>query len=293
MKKIASLIILLVLTASLVACVDSTGSGTDKTPSLGDGAGTSSGNEVSLAETVLIEQDNVKITATGFDNDGFFGSGVKVLIENNSAQNLTFQVRDSSINGAMVDTLFSEDVVARKKANATITFVSADLKTAGIETIKDIEFKIIALDTESYDTVFESQVIELKTSADSAFVQTFDDSGEILYNEGGIKVVAKKLSSEDSFWGSELYLYVENKSEKNLTVQTRDVSINGFMVDPVFSCDILSQKVAYSSITFMESDLTDNGITDITELELNLVFLDAKTFDTVKESDVIKVSFNG
>ncbi len=292
MKKILALGILLVLTVSLAACVDGSAGGIESTIGGTESPIGGIGSEATLSETVIAEQDNVKVTVTGMDYSGFFGPGVKVLIENNSAQNLTIQVRDSAVNGAMIDTLFSEDVAGGKKANSTIVFSSGELETAGIKVIKDIEFKIVFLNSETYDTVFSSQVIQLTTSADPSFVQTFDDSGELLYNGDGVKVVAKKLSSEDSFWGSELYLYIENNSGRDLTVQARDVSVNGFMVDPVFSCDVSSQKVAYSSITFMESDLVDNGITDISELELTLIFFDFETFDTVKESDIIKVSFS-
>ena len=65
------------------------------------------------------------------------------------------------------------------------------------------------------------------------------------------------------------------------------------MVDPVFSCEILSGKVAFSSVTFLESDLTDNGIEDITELELKLNIFNKETWDDIKDTDIIKISFNG
>lgn len=298
MKKLLSLVLVLILAVSLVACTGTTEPGTDKTPSVGGtsdntpSSGETSKQEITLDETIIYNENDVKIIATGMDYSGFFGPSIKVLIENNSAKNLTVQSRDSAINGAMIDTIFSEDVAAGKKANTTITFTESELNTAGIKTIKNIEFKIVLLDTDSYDTVATSETIALTTSADASFAQTFDSTGETLYDKDGIKVVAKKLSSEDSFWGSELYLYIENNTQKYLTIQARDVSINGFMVDPSFSCDILPGKVAYSSITFFESDLTDNGITDISELELKLHIFEAESWDTVKETDIIKISFN-
>jgi len=87
-------------------------------------------------------------------------------------------------------------------------------------------------------------------------------------------------------------LYIENNTDKAITVQARDVSINDFMVDPVFSCEVISGKKAFDTITFMESDLTDNGITDINDLELKLHIFDTETWDTIKDTDIIKISFN-
>ena len=60
-----------------------------------------------MEQTVLVDQDNVVITATGMD-ESVFGLELKLLIENNSDTNLTFQVRNASVNGYMADTdLFS------------------------------------------------------------------------------------------------------------------------------------------------------------------------------------------
>ncbi|MBO5247733.1 MAG: hypothetical protein J6B54_00340 [Clostridia bacterium] len=293
MKKLLSLALILVLTFSFASCVDVSETGTDKNPSTGGNTTPSDKTEVTLSEKVIFNQNDVEITVTGMDYSGFFGPSVKVLIENNSQKNLTVQTRDSSVNGAMIETIFSEDIAAGKKANSSIVFAENELKTAGIQTIKNIEFKIYLFDTESYDDVATSETITLTTSADVSFDQIFDKSGETLYDEDGIKVIAKKLSSRDSFWGSELYLYIENNTEENITIQTKDVSINGFMVDPVFSCEILSGKVAFSSVTFLESDLTDNGIEDITELELKLNIFNKETWDDIKDTDIIKISFNG
>ena len=293
MKKLLSLAITILLAVSLTACIDTTGTDSDLTPSIGGNSDSlDTGTEVTLAETVIFDQGNVKITVTGINNTGFFGPEIKLLIENNSTQNLTVQTKDSAVNGAMIDTIFSEDVAAGKKANSAITLMSSELDASGIKTIKDIEFKIHLFDTDSFDDVTTSETVRLTTSADTAFVQTFDKSGEAIYDADGIKVVAKKMSSEDSFWGSELYLYIENNTEKYVTLQTKDVSVNGFMIDPIFSCDVLPGKVAFSSITFLESDLTDNSITDISELELKLHIFDAESWDTIKDTETIKISFN-
>jgi hypothetical protein len=106
------------------------------------------------------------------------------------------------------------------------------LKAAGITTIKDIEFSLHIFDTESMDTIVDTDLIKLKTSVDESFVQKFDDSGFTAYDADGIKVVVKEMNSSESFWGSDIYLYIENNTDKDITVQARDVSVDGFMIDP-------------------------------------------------------------
>ena len=46
----------------------------------------------------------------------------------------------------MIDTMFSCDVAPGKKANDGITFYSSELKRAGIETIKEIQFQLHIFD---------------------------------------------------------------------------------------------------------------------------------------------------
>ena len=247
--------------------------------------------DITIEEQVIFEGNDIKVTATGLTNDDFFGPSVTVLIENNSSNNITVQSRYSSVNGVMIDSLLSADVVAGKKTNDTISFSADSLEIAGITTIKDIELSLHIIDAESWDTLIDTDIITINTSADSSIVQEYDNSGHLAYDSDGIKIVIKNLNSSSSLWGSDVHVYIENNTNENITVQARDVSLNGFMVDPIFSCDVLSGKRAFDTITFMESDLTDNNISDITDLELKFHIINLESWDLIKDTDVIEVSF--
>lgn len=157
--------------------------------------------------------------------------------------------------------------------------------------MKDIELSFNILDASTFDTITESKAISIKTSADKNYEQKFDESGFVAYEKNGIKIVVKKLESENSFWGSDIYVYLKNETDQDITVQASNVSINGYMVYPMFSSDIVAGKVSYDTMTFLESDLEDNGITNIEDLELQFNILDMKSYDTIADSDIVKVSF--
>ena len=123
MKKLLVLILAALL---LTSCVASTGE-TTPVSSVETTASAAVSAEVTVAETVLLDEAGVKITATGFDSDAFLGPELKILIENNADKNLTIQTRSASVNGWMVGTSISKDVAAGKKANSGITFMSSDL----------------------------------------------------------------------------------------------------------------------------------------------------------------------
>lgn len=248
-------------------------------------------SEVTVEPKVLLDQDGIIITLKSLNIDDLFGPALKILVENGSDKSVTIQIRNAAINDVMIENIFSCDVVAGKNANDEIIFMQSDLDAAGIETIKDIEFKFQISDTETWDTVFDTNTINITTSADPSYVQTYDDSGFIALNQNGYKVVIKKIDNEDSSWGADIYVYLENNNEINTTIQVRDVSINGFMMEPIFSCDIVVGKKAYDSITFLESDLIDNDITSIDEMELAFHIFDEESWDTAFDSETITVTF--
>lgn len=296
MKKFIAILTALTIVFSLAGCVSQPQSEGKAPVSVSeseskDGVSKKTSSDVSVAEKVVFDGNGIKITVKGLGTDGLFGPELKLLVENNGSQNVTVQVRNLSVNGIMADSTFSCDVASGKKANDEISISSSGLKAAGIEVIKEIEFSFHIFDSDSWDSIVDSDAIRIETDADPSYVQTVDDSGFVAVDRDGIKLVIKKLDSEDSFWGADVYVYVENNSDRDITVQARDVSVNGFMADPSFSCDVPAGKKAFDTITFMESDLESNGITDITTLELYFHVFDMNNWDGIFDSDTVTVMF--
>lgn len=295
MKKIFSIIISLSVLLSLAAC--GTPSNSDvQTPSnvspdsSSSQQGTINSKDASIVETILLDEAGVKITAKSL-GDSMWGSEVKILIENNSEKNLTVQARNSSINGYMVENMLSADVAAGKKANDSITFMSSDMELCGIEAIASMEFSFHIFTTDDWETYLDTSVIQLKTSIADTYTQTYDDSGDVAYDKSGVKIVIKGLSTDDSLLGPSILVYIENNSQQNITVQTRDVSINDFMLDPIFSCDVAPGKRAVDTITFMSSELEDNNISAIETVELSFHIFDYSDWETIADTDTITIDF--
>lgn len=247
--------------------------------------------DVTIEESVLLDQAGIKITAKGFSDDSLWDNEIKLLIENTSDVNLTVQVRNFSVNGYMIDPSISADVAVGKKANDSISFSQSDLDKCGIKTIADIEFTFHIFNSDTWDTYLDSDIIQIKTSAADGYIYTYDDSGEEVYNKNGIRIVVKGLSEYDSIFGPGIILYIHNDTSKNITVQTRDVSVNGFMIDASFSPDIAAGKHCVSSITFFSSDLEENEIREIQSAELYFHIFSSDTWDTIADSDIINLEF--
>lgn len=239
-----------------------------------------------IEQQVLLDQNNVVITATEYTKDSFMGDGITLLIENNSDQNLTIGCNALIVNNYMIDHSFVSDVAAGKKANETLYLSSSELEAAGIESVGQIEVYFHVYDPESYEDVFDPEVATIQTSEFANMDTAPNDEGTELYNEGGVRIVGKMVD-EDSFWGTAILLYMENNSGKNIGIQCSNMSINGFMMTPYFSSDVYNSKKAIDDISVMSSELEENGIESINEVELQFHMYDLDTDDTIVDSEPI------
>ena len=246
---------------------------------------------VTIEEQVLVEQDGIKITATEMTEDSFWGQGVMLLIENDSDKNISVGCKALIINDYMITDLFSTSVAAGKKVNEPMYFTSRQLKAAGITNVGQIEMYLHITDKDSWTTLFDSECIVIQTSAYEHMDTEIEVEGKELYNQDGIRIVGQYVD-ENSFWGTAVLLYTENTSGKNVKISCDNMSINGFMVSPIFSSTVYDGKKSFDDITIFSSDLEQNGIEAVEEIELSFKILDPDNYNEIAKSDAISFSVN-
>lgn len=240
-----------------------------------------------IEEQVLLDVDGIKITATELVEDSIWGKGIRLLIENNSEQDLGFSCDALIVNNYMISNLFSATVTAGNKANETLDLFSTELEAAGIENIGQIELYIHTFDPESYMTLTNYEKMTIQTSDYANMDTKAMDDGMELVNQDGIRIVGKYVD-EDSFWGAGVLLYLENSSGKNVGIACDDMSVNGFMMSPYFSATVYDGKMAVNEITLLSTELEENGITTIEDMELKFRVYDVDTYQTIFETDAIE-----
>lgn len=246
--------------------------------------------EITIAETVLYDANNIKVTATGYE-DGWMGPEIKILVENNSDKNALITTASVSANGYMMPfaSLYAE-VAAGKKANETLSLMASELKQSGIETLAELQFYIQVQDPETWETVDTSELITLNTSA-APFEQPVDDAGDVLYDANGIKIVCKGLK-QDIIWDGTVVFYMENNSGKAVSIYAENVSVNGFMQDVGLWSDLRSGTKLIDGMSIIDlSDLEIESIDEIKNIEFNLRMIDAATWDNIVTTDVLILNF--
>ena len=244
--------------------------------------------ETSITKQVLYDENDIKITATGIKDDSILGKGVELLIENSGDKNVGVDCNALIVNNYMITDLLSTSVAAGKKVNEVMYMSSSELEAAGIENIGQIEVYFHIFDDSSFETLWDVPCITIKTSDFDKMDVSPQDDGFELYNEGGIRIVGKYVD-EESFLGKTVLMYIENNSGRNIGVQVDNMSVNGFMVENIFSPTVYSGKMAIGNIELSSSDLEDNGITSIDNIELTFIIYNPDTYETIVKSD--KVSF--
>lgn len=109
-------------------------------------------------EQVLLDQNGIKITFTGIEEERS-RVNIKLKIENNTEASIMVQQRDMSVNGIMMDGIFSPTIAAGKLANDEITIYSSDLEENGIDQIENVELKFYVFGDSALDIVLESEII--------------------------------------------------------------------------------------------------------------------------------------
>lgn len=244
-----------------------------------------------ISETVLVDESGVKITAKSLDIGDWYGPEIKLLIENNTDTGLTVQCRNLSVNGYMVDSLISCDVASGKKANDGLTIYASSLEQCGIKTIADVEFSFHIFTTDGWDDYLDTAPVVIRTSAADTYSYEYDDSGDLLYQENGITIISKGMYSGDGEQG--LSVYIQNESGFPITAQIRDLSINGFMSDCIFSPDIANGKRAISSIKFSSSSIEENEITEIEDVTFRFHVFNSEDWGETFGSEPITITKDG
>ena len=251
---------------------------------------TTDSGSISIEQQVIYNKDSIKITVTALETDSYYTS-LCLLTENNSQKNIRITSENSSINGLMFYSSCYINVSPGKKSNDKILFHTKDLKGANITAIKDIEFTLVLSDPDTYQEIDTSDIIKISIPGNENYVQTYDDSGIVAYEDSNIKIVAKKVSASDEQPCSNVSFYIENNTGKDIHLSANNVSVNGYMVGSLYFPNIRADRRLLDSGAFYDTDLTKNSITDIEEIELSFEIRDEKTYDTIIETEPISIKF--
>lgn len=286
MKKLVPLLLALTLMMSLVACGGGTSSNNGDKPSTSSQSGenndnnsaednksnTEEENKITFEEIVVVDNDECVIKITEIDPDNMWGFSLKAQLENKSAdKTYMFSVESAAINGVQCDPFFASEVAAEKKANEEISFSDSSLEENGVGEFSDIELTFRVYDSNDWtaDEVAKETVHVYPYGEDKAvaFVRETRASDNVIIDNEYVTITVIGYENDD-IWGYTVNLFLQNKTDSTVMFSVDEASVNGYMADPFYANSVSAGKCAFSSMSWSDTTLEENGITEVEEIEM-------------------------
>lgn len=238
---------------------------------------------VEFKEITVIDNEECAIRITDIDPDDSWGYTIKACFENRSAdKNYMFSVQTAAVNGIEADPFFATTIAAGKKGNSKIQFSNKELYEPDIGDFTDIEITFRVYDSDDWmaDAVALETVHIYPYGEENAkhYVRAAQPQDIVLIDNDSVSVIVTGFT-EDSIWGYTANLYLVNKTDKELMFAVDDVSVNGFMADPFWARSLTGGKVCFTSMSWSNSTLEENGIETVEEIEMNLRAYDSNNWN--------------
>lgn len=131
----------------------------------------------------------------------------------------------------------------------------------------------------------EAQIAELQ--AELKELKGEDAESEVLYQDDLLTITYDGM--KESNLGYKVNFVIENTSDQKLTVQVRDTSINGIMIDPMCSIEVAPGKKAKDGFTVFGEDAEENPMNDVENIETKFHIIKGDGFSDYIDTDNIVI----
>lgn len=232
--------------------------------------------------TVLYDADDVLIVADWREGEPFPGD-LPVYIQNASRNDISVTNNNAYINGYLME---SAVVFSEVQAGQTVCdYLWQDIegmRSAGIETVAQMIFRLEILDMDTYTFLEESDEIALEFEVPGDFVQPVNDSGQVLLDEGGVKVVCQGYGSVNG-WNNTVQFFFENQTDRDIVFAMSGMYLNGKYVDCINYMTLPAGTRAVNDM-FLFFYLEEQGVrdrSDVRSLEVKLAVQDGESYAIV------------
>lgn len=268
--KVAAVLTSAALCAGLVACSSSEDADEGSAET---GEAVEEEEDDGFLSTVLLEEDEYTITATGLGQDEEGNYELELSIVNDSeSETYEFESYNCAVNGIELSCELDVEVGPGETVEGEVVFYAEDLEEQeemGVEfDFTDVELRLSVYEAEDGDRVLYTlaHFYPYGESEASTFEFEMEDDYETLIDNDSLTVVLVGQGERDD-GDYALYLYVENKSDSGIEVYAVDESVNGESATTLGYVDVDAGHAAFGCVYWGDSTLEDLGITDLEDIE--------------------------
>ena len=251
------------------------------TRNLGECAG------VTIEKQVLVDQNGIVISALEYVYDADGKEGIMLSVTNNTDSTISIYTDTIIVDNYAISSYFMEDVAAGETVNSMLEFELFDLDPAFVGAVEQVELALVVYDTNSCDEVLTTDLINIQTSAYANPDEVSIPEGVELYNEGGIKIIGMYVDP-DGIYGTDVMLYVENTSDKNIEIEAVKVVANGVEMESWFDGFVNAGKKKVGPLELNNEEQVDGEVEKVEDVEVQFEIMDRDTYDIIGYSDTVK-----
>ena len=191
-----------------------------------------------MAETVLVDNDQVTFAVVSAQENAHTGMQLQVRCVNKTDRTLLFSWDMVSVCGYMYDPFWAQEVAGGKTANSTVYLDTLELERMGVAAVEEISFTLRVVDSENWmdEPLVDAPFTIYPTGLDPDTLQLPehpDTAGQVVIADNqDLRFVVERADRENNA-GYILHVYMENKTDRNLMFSWDMVSVNGYMIDRV------------------------------------------------------------
>jgi len=242
-----------------------------------------------ISNEVLFDNEYGRMTILSGNDEGYGYFNFDVLCENKTSdKTLNFSVSEAAVNGWSTNIYYEEAVAPGEQTTSTMNIYDFAIDTIPIEAPDKLELGVRLYD---YDDPWGEEVYLVddiytvyptgKTEAQITVPARPSDDDEMVVADSDDLTFIIVDEVEESYWGYELMLYIQNKTDKTLNYSWENVTINGQSVEPYWGLDVHPGRQALSSAAVSTEDIEALGISidDIEEVGFTLSVTDPDDWD--------------
>lgn len=239
------------------------------------------------AEPVIIDNEYVKQTVItgGFDSYGDYVLGTTV--ENKSDRTLSVEWDACMVNGWTVGCWEWEEILPGDTIILEVTLYEEDLERAGVTSVDEIAFHIVASDAE--DWLSEELMDEIcfyypegKSADEIKYVERVPQEGEMtVVDENGFTFIVESIDP-DGMRGYTLNCYFANSTDEVISYSAGELAVDRWMMESYDSSENLLPGSGYRDAIFFDAEKLELcGITEPTEIVTQVTVYETVSYDEI------------
>lgn len=232
-----------------------------------------------MARTVLVDDENCAFTILGATCNDYTGMEIQVACQNKTEKTMMFSWDAVSVCGYMYDPHWAQEVGPGETVDSIVSIDTYALEGFGILSVDEISFHLYIFDNDNWmDEPFADSYFDIYPTGLTADTVSYPHRenvpGEtVIADDRNLTFIIECADTADDL-AFTLHCYLENKTDSTVMFSWDAVAVNGCQLYPGWAETVAPGKSAYSDVVFYRSDLAENGIGEVSQIEFNLIVSD-------------------